>query len=212
CALAANRYVIALAGGDLALCDLTGRELVHIEHRGSEPWTVISRDGRYVGVRDLACARVWRIDGERAESIWHEAGASHLALAPDGRHAAVVGPDRLMHWLDLTTGQKVRQIGRGPGRSSFSFHESSRRIAGMCVRGVQIIAWEPGQLLAEPPASHAGFANLAWHPGGEFIAASNDDEGVILWHISSGRRVLAFPHTGVVRVCFVGSGDYLLTA
>src|SRR5262245_62488800 len=34
----------------------------------------------------------------------------------------------------------------------------------------------------------------------------------MLWHVSSGRRVLAFPHMGVVvRVCFVGSGDYLLT-
>ena len=214
CALAANRYVIALTAGDLSLCDLDARELVHIEHRGAEPTPVISPDGRYIGVSDLACAKVWRIDGEQAELIWQEKGASRLALAPDCRHAAVVGADRLMHWLDLTTGQKVRQLGHGSGRSAFSFHESSRRIAVMGDRGVQIIDWETGDILAELPASPAApseFANLAWHPRGEFIAGSYDDEGVVLWHVSSGRRVLAFPHMGVVRVCFVGSGDYLLT-
>jgi serine/threonine protein kinase/WD40 repeat protein len=210
CALAANRYVIA-TGGALSLCDLDGRELAHIEHRGAEPTPVISRDGRYVGVSDLACAKVWRIDGERAELIWEEAGASRLDLAPDCRHAAVVGADRLMHWLDLTTGQKVRQLGRGPGQSAFCFHESSRRIAVMGDRGVQIIDWETGDLLAELLATPTQYASLAWHPGGEFIAASADEEGVMLWHVSSERRVLAYPHMGVVRVCFVGSGDYLLT-
>jgi serine/threonine protein kinase/WD40 repeat protein len=213
CALAANRYVIA-SGDELSVCDLDGRELVHIEHRWSEPAPVISRDGRYVGVSDLACAKIWRIDGELAELIWEEAGASRLDLAPDCRHAAVVGADRLMHWLDLTTGQKVRQLGRGPGQSAFCFHESSRRIAVMGDRGIQIIDWETGETLAELPASPAApfeFSNLAWHPGGEFIATSYDDEGVMLWHVSSGRRILAFPHMGIVRVCFVGSGDYLLT-
>src|SRR4029453_5883978 len=198
--LAANRYVSALTGGELSLCDLAGRELVHIEHRGAEPTVVISRDGRYVGVSDLARAKVWRIDGEQASLIWEEAGASHLALAPDCRHAAVVGADRLMHWLDLTTGQKVRQLGRGPGRSPFIFHESSRRIAVMGDRGVQIIDWETGDMLAELPATPTGYVSLAWHPGGEFIAASADDEGVMLSHVSSGRRVLAFPQLGVCAV------------
>src|SRR5262245_16752647 len=211
CALAANRYVIALTRGDLSLCDLDGRELAHIEHQGAEPAAAISRDGRYVGVSDLACAKVWRIEGDQASLIWHEEGASRLALAPDCRHAAVVGADRLMHWLDLTTGQKVRQLGRGPGWTAFTFHEPSRRIAVMGVRGLQIIDWETGDMLAELPATPSVYANRAWRPRGKFIAASADDEGVMLWHVSSGRRVLAFPHMGIVRGCFVGSGDYLLT-
>src|SRR5262245_19857514 len=46
CALAANRYVIALTGGELSLCDMDGRELAHIEHSRAEHVPGISRGGR----------------------------------------------------------------------------------------------------------------------------------------------------------------------
>jgi WD40 repeat protein len=40
---------------------------------------------------------------------------------------------------------------------------------------------------------------------------SGDDDGVALWHVASGRRVLTYPHFGVLKLFFVGRGDYLLT-
>jgi eukaryotic-like serine/threonine-protein kinase len=210
CALSANRYVAASSAGDLSVRDLDGRELLRIEHRGTSVAPAISRDGRYIGISDSRGLKVWRIEGQQALVVWEEAGASRLALAPDCRHAAVVGADRAMHWIDLETGKEVRTIGLGEARSSFSFHEPSRRIAVAGVESVQVISWETGAVLAELPLSGA-MAEVAWHPGGEHIAVSGDDDGVALWHIASGRRVLAYPHFGVLKLFFVGQGEYLLT-
>lgn len=215
CALFANRYVAAFYAGDLSVRDLDGRELLRIEHRGASAIPAISRDGHYVGISDSRGLKVWRIneteEGIEAEVAWEEVGASYLSLAPDCCHAAYLGADGAMHWIDLDSGKVVRHLGRGAARSSFSFHESSRRIAVVGDKGVQIISWETGDVLAEPPQLVGAFADVAWHPAGEHIAVSGVDEGVVLWHLASGKKVLAYPHFGVVKLFFVGRGDYLLT-
>lgn len=214
CALLANRCACSLSGGDLAVRDLAGHEVLRIKHRGmSVP--VISRDGRYLGASDSLGLKIWRIneteEGVEAEVAWEEVGASYLSLAPDCCHAAYLGADQAMHWIDLDSGKVERHLGRGAARSSFSFHESSRRIAVVGDKGVQIISWETGDVLAEPPLPVGAFADVTWHPAGEHIAVSGVDDGVVLWHLACGKKVVAYPHFGVMKLFFVGRGDYLLT-
>jgi serine/threonine protein kinase/WD40 repeat protein len=210
CALSANRYVASSSTGDLTVRDLDGRELLHIEHRGVSVVPAISRDGRYIGINDNRGSKVWRIEGQQAVVAWEEVGASRLALAPDCRHAAVVGADRMMHWIDLDSGKEERKLGRGEARSSFSLHGPSRRIAVAGRESVQVISWETGAVLAELPLATA-IPDVAWHPAGEHVAVSGEDGGVSLRHVASGRRVHTYPHFGVVKISFVGRGDYLLT-
>jgi WD40 repeat protein len=213
-ALSANRYLDASESGDLVLRTLDGRELLRIEHRGINVTPAISRDGRYVGVSDSRGSKVWRIKGAaenvEAKVAWEQVGAWNLALAPDGRHAAVVGADSAMHWIDLDSGKAVRQLGRGESKSAFSFHDASRRIAVVGDKSVQIIAWDTGAILNELPLTTA-FPDVAWHPAGEHLAIGGIDDGVALWHVASNRQVLTYPHFGAVKIHFVGRGDYLLT-
>lgn len=209
-ALSANRYVAASSTGELSVQDLEGRELLRIEHRGASVVPAISRDGQYVGISDSRGLKVWRIHGHEAAVAWEQVGASHLAFAPDCRHAAVLGADRSMHWIDLDSGNEERQLGRGGAQSSFSFHEPTRRIAVVAEESLQVISWETGAVVAELPLPTA-IADVAWHPAGEHVAVSGVDEGVALWHVASGRRVLTFPHLGVLKLYFVGRGDYLLS-
>lgn len=213
-AMIANRCVAAFPGGELSVRDLTGRELLRINHR-RDAVPVISRDGRYVGAGDSRGLIVWRIttnaeEDARAEVVWEEVGARRLALAPDCRHAAVVGADQSMQWIDLETGKVERRLGRGEAHSSFSFHESSRRIAVVGGESVQVISWESGAVLDELPLPDT-IAEVAWHPAGDHLAVSGVDGDVALWHVASGKRVQSYPHSGVLKVYFVGRGDYLLT-
>jgi WD40 repeat protein len=199
-----------LSAGGLSVRDLIGRELLRIEYRGESVNPAISRDGRYIGVSDSRGLKIWRIHGQEVAVAWEEVGASNLALAPDCRHAAVVGADRGMHWIDLDSGKEERQLGRGQPQSSFSFHEPSRRIAVVGEKSVQVISWETGAVVAELPLPSA-IADVAWHPAGEHIAISGFEDGVALWQVASGRQVLAYPHFGVLKIYFVGRGEYLLT-
>jgi serine/threonine protein kinase/WD40 repeat protein len=210
CALSANRYVAALPAGDLSLRDLDSREMLCIKHRGTAVSPAISHDGRYVGINDSRGSKVWCIKGQEYTLAWEEVGASQLALAQDCRHAAVVGADRVMKWVDLDSGKVERQLGSGVANSSFSFHEGTRRIAVVGEKNVLIISWETGEVLTELPLPTA-IADVAWHPAGEHVAVSGVDDGVALWHVASGKRVLTYPHSGVLKVYFVGRGDYLLT-
>jgi WD40 repeat protein len=210
CTLSADRYVTATDAGDLSLYDLEGRELVRIEHHGNVESLAVSRDGKYVGVSDLFNSKIWRIDGEKATLIWDQPG-ERFGLAPDCRHAVVVTSDQAMHWLDLETGQLLHTIGRGVGRSNFGFHLPSRRMAVLGTDSVQVISWDTGAVLSELPAEPSALVEVAWHPSGEYLAVSGNEDGVALWHVASGRRAMVYSHIGVVKPYFLGDGDYLLT-
>ena len=211
---AADRYVTATTSGYLAVYRLSdGQALLRLEHHESAG-PAISGDGKYLAANSPSGAKVWRIDEAPPKIVWEEAGTGQFTFSPDCRHAAISGADGQMHLLDLESGQKIRQLGRGAARSHFAFHQASQRIAVCTAENVQVLSAETGAVLAEltPPLASAVYPGIAWHPSGEFLAVSGYNDGVSLWRLATKRRHKAYAHRGDAVHCrFVAGGEMLLT-
>ena len=117
-----------------------------------------------------------------------------------------------MRLVRVSTGQTVRRIGRGSARSQFSFDARTGRIAVCGATSVQVIAGDTGEVEVELPQGNIYNPLVAWRPGGEYLAAWTDTDGIALWNLKSRAKAYTFPHTGMPgRLTFNEDGSILAT-
>jgi eukaryotic-like serine/threonine-protein kinase len=211
--VAADRYLLATQSGSLICYRLSdGRRLWNIEHSPASFKFLISPDGRFAAATNDRDTIVWRVDGPQPQVAWQADGVKFFTFAPDGQHAACSDPSHGMRLVKVASGETVRTLGRGAGKSQFSFHAATGRIAVCGATSVQVISGKTGSVECELPLLSRANWRLAWHPGGQFLAVWDRAEGVWLWDIRTQTRRVLFPHRGVpAQLCFSNDGSLLVS-
>jgi serine/threonine protein kinase/WD40 repeat protein len=186
-----------------------GQRLWIQEHLDKQTFPVLSPVGEYLATLDDDGARVWRVGDNGLQSIWQTPGARYFAFAPDGKYAAYSTQDG-MRIANVEDGEEQRTIGSGSARSKFCIDASSGRIAVCVGETVQVIAGDRGEIEATLPAGVLQQPLLAWRPGGEYLAVWSDAEGIVVWHVESGTKVLSLLHQGMpAQLKFSADGSVL---
>jgi serine/threonine-protein kinase len=209
----ADCYVVTSLDGTIGGFRLSdGRRLWIVAHSEPEARPIISRDGRFMAAAGNRGTKVWRIDGPDPQAIWEAAGAQFFTFAPDGKQAAYSTQSDGMRLVRVSSGQTVRKIGSGSARSRFSFEARTGRIAVCGATSVQVIAGDTGKVEVELPQGNAIDPLVAWRPGGDYLAAWTNADGIELWNIKSRAKEYTLPHVGIpAQLSFNADGSILAT-
>ena len=212
-----QRYVWTDKGGNVSVRRVADdRVLYSLNIAAGESWPELSRDGRFLSVRQLTAMELECLAAERAS-----AGANHssVGLRAAWRSAPTAS---ICHGRSAEDGRGVRsRRGRGSRRLSvdqsveiWHFAPSTHSVdappwlAISTNRGVQVRNYETGESVAvlEPEVA---FGTLAWHPTRDILAAiSNGDRSIFLWDVPANKLLgklqgirgtnngLAFNHAG----------------
>ncbi len=130
---------------------------------------------------------------------------------PDGKLAALNTNEQGMRLVLLENGEVVRSIGTGQAHSYFAFDPHGERIAVCGSANVQIIDANTGAVTAVLPTVIAIEPQLAWHPGGQFLAVWADNS-VAIWDVEQRKKVQVLLHRGLPsRLTFNSDGSILAT-
>jgi WD40 repeat protein len=155
---------------------------------GNWNYAAISRDrkGRWLAVVDYPRGRVVLLapDEPARKVILPDPGTGGCSLSPDGRWAVTAAQYKLKAW-DTSTGQMVREVGRGFG----PFSPDGRWLVTTwsednVLRYWQVGSWEPGPVLPRRTAKSVG---LTFSPGGEMLLAA--DTPPKLLHAGTGAEL-----------------------
>jgi WD40 repeat protein/class 3 adenylate cyclase/energy-coupling factor transporter ATP-binding protein EcfA2 len=149
-----------------------------------------SPDGGKVYTLGDASLRVWAVPSGRPVGTPRfslgQIPATSVAIAPDGRRAAVgtvAGPVWL---LDMATGRRTHTLTSGLGRvMAVAFSRDGRQLVTGSQDG-EVYRWEAasGRQLGPPLAGHEDVVvGLAFNAGGNTLATSSIDGRILLWAI-----------------------------
>ena len=209
----ADCYVVTESDGTIGGYRLSdGRRLWTVDHSEPQARPMISRDGRFLAVSNDRGTKVWHIEGSQPHAIWEAAGSQFFTFAPDCEHVAYNLPNDGMRLVRIGTGQIVRTIGSGSARSKFSFDAQTGRIAVYGPAGLQVIAGDTGEVEVEFPQEYTVAPLVSWRPGGEYLVAWTDVNGIALWNLKSRAKEYTFPHAGIpAKLSFNEDGSILAT-
>jgi WD40 repeat protein len=168
--------------------------------------------------RGSAFLTVWRLDGLTPERVLDDpAGVgtySVLSLRADGRHLAVVNPDRLVSLYDLSGRRGLWHRDLGCSAQAQAFHPRDGRLAMPCGSTVRLFDVDADREL--PPLRHTApvtrVDGLAWYPDGRRLVAGCDDMHIHVWDADAGAEVMppwAWSGSLGIRPFFNGAGDLL---
>jgi eukaryotic-like serine/threonine-protein kinase len=181
-----------------------------------ESWPELSRDGRFLSVRQLTGnLSVWRLSGQKPEQIIHRSDCGRTAaFSPDNQHFAMLDRRQTVEVYDLAAAKRGRPLSVDQPVEHLAFAPPTHSegappwLAISTNRGVQVRNYETGESVAvlEPEVA---FGTLAWHPNGDVLAAISDgDRSIFLWDVPANKLLgklqgihgtnngLAFSHAG----------------
>jgi serine/threonine protein kinase/WD40 repeat protein len=176
----------------------------------------LSRDGQFLALGTLNDPRVercyvqlWKLCHPEPKKLLDLKGTA-WSFSPDRRMFAVGQKDGTAIVYDLPTGLERHRVGGGLRVKRLSFHPDNRQIAVSNDNGVDIRDVATGKTLATWTLPGAG--HLAWHPGGNILAAA-EDRVVHLWSTDTRdevSRLKGFTNGGIA-VAFSHSGELIAT-
>jgi serine/threonine protein kinase/WD40 repeat protein/tetratricopeptide (TPR) repeat protein len=142
---------------------------------------------------------------------------SSAAFSPDGRHLALGQAGGKVRVYEVGTWKGVKGLAVGFRPGLLAFHPDGTRLAvgSSPFQGppqLQVRDLATGRLLHQ--LSHPeGVWEVAWHPGGNLLAAACYDSNVYLWDAATGRQhaVLRGHQGSAVGVAFDPGGHLLLS-
>ncbi|MBI4602275.1 MAG: protein kinase [Planctomycetes bacterium] len=217
---------LALPGGETVLRAASDqREIGRLPAPGF-PATFVhlkfSQSGRFLAIRHEQGKRtewgVWDVNSRRLCVEVKDAGHDDwLDFSPDGRWVIVSTRERVFRVFDLATGAVIQEIGRGLLLRCVAVHPGGRLIAFASdhrPRKVYIHDLDGGQMIrALAAVDNLSFEQLAWHPDGKLLAASNMDHLIYVWNAETGEllRTLRGHAAQVTSVSFSPRGDFLVS-
>jgi WD40 repeat protein len=196
-----------------------GRELLAIPGAGVPLENVhFSPDGRSVVVNTIRHGR----ERQGSCQFWNlatgqktlEVPGEQLYFTPDGRRAWVwlSLESGVLDLYDLASGRIEQRFTVAPGWHCFALHPDGRQLAesGEQHSGVQIWDTTTGRV-TRTVAGHTRSGQVAWHPGGRFLAVSAPEHTIETWDVEQDRRqaVLRGHKDPVTTVVFNSAGDLL---
>jgi WD40 repeat protein len=199
-----------------------------------------SRDGSLLlSGDDAGRVILWDRPAGKELRHWQVKGWSYaLALAPDGRQALVAeriplvfdsGAHTGLRLWDATTGQAQRDLDaefKKMPMAAAAYSPDGKVLAqgrgGEAAGPGKVFLIDPGsgkKVRELTPAHENGATDLAFHPGGLYLASSGRDTVVRIWDTADGKLVkeLGKPRGGQFKdwihaVCFSADGRWLAAA
>jgi WD40 repeat protein/Tfp pilus assembly protein PilF len=164
-----------------------------------------------------AVLSLWRSSsGAALYALTNGTRAVAFDFSPDGKHCAVGNEVGQLRILNLPQGDSAGNLQLGEPCSVLRFAPDGRRLAtaSSTSLGIGIYDSSSGELIrtlhSPSPPTH-----LAWHPGGELLAAAGEDSRVRLWEMSGGEfaaQELPQLPSPMTALAFNHSGELLATA
>lgn len=202
---------LALGDGTVRLVAEDDSELSVAAHEGSAMALSAVKDG-FVSVGDDGRVVAIGADGT-ARELFHAKGKwiEHVAYSPaSGALAFAGGKDA---WAILRDGAEPRRMAHTSSVMGLAFDPKGKRIAAAHYNGVSL--WWPGAevpsaTLLEWKGSHTG---IIWHPGGDFIVTSMQENALHGWRLSDKQhmRMAGYP-TKPKSLAFFSKGKWLATS
>jgi WD40 repeat protein len=208
--LEAGLFTVATAEGRIAGYRWSDGALVWtIDHGVTPVGSVFSNDGKFLAAVGPSGVTVYKLEGGFPHSLWRADGAKRFSFALDGEHAAYSTTRDGMRLVRLNSGEVVHAIGNGQADSTFAFDPSGKRIAVCGAGDAQIVDAQSGAIDFELPIVAAIEPQLAWHPGGQFLAVWADNS-VAIWDVDRRTKIQDFSHHGLPsRMTFNSDGSIL---
>lgn len=153
----------------------------------------VSADGKtLVGGTADGDVHVWDVSaGKKTKKIAVPGGKIiwKVAVAPDGRMAAIAGEDLAVRLFDLTTGTVLRvPITYKQQPSALAFSPDGKLLASASHDGsAHVHEVNTGREVFQPRAEKRAVSALCFAADGKTLAAS-DEGGVSLWDVETGKR------------------------
>jgi WD40 repeat protein len=155
--------------------------------------------------------RIWDVGRREVRITWSRGGG--LDFTPDGRGVSLEHEDGSIRFLDLASGQEVRQPVTGlAGGETIALDPAGKRLA-VCPYGppaLVILNVETGKPALSLPVPSRPTA-LAWSADGARLASAHGLGPVAVWDVPTGRRLAhCTGHLdGVIHLAFGRDGETL---
>jgi WD40 repeat protein len=131
------------------------------------------------------------------DAVWNQTSQSYfvspVAISPDAALVASTGTNNSIRLANLADGSAIRHlIGHTAGVASVAFSpDGSLLVSTADDRTLRLWEVSTGNLLRTIPqgGGNRQFTAVAFHPGGEFVAADRNRTNVALWRIADGTPV-----------------------
>lgn len=202
---------LALGDGTVRLVAADGAEATVAAHDGSalalaamaDGFVSVGDDGRVVAIgKDGASHQIFSLKGKWIEHVAVSAASGALAFA-GGKEAFVI----------LRPGAEPRRLAHNSSVMGLAFDPKGKRLATAHYNGVSL--WWPGSenpsaSVLEWKGSHTG---IVWHPGGDFIVTSMQENALHGWRLSDKQhmRMAGYP-AKPKSLAFFAKGKWLATS
>jgi WD40 repeat protein/tRNA A-37 threonylcarbamoyl transferase component Bud32 len=184
-----TRYVAAGDDGRVSIRRVADdREELRIPCPIGETWPVLSRDGQYLWlhVEPNRRRQLWRLTGS-TPTLVIDGGPNELGIQavfrPTGGRIAISGPDGIINLYDLPAGTLAGVLPSIGEITATAYDPLGRRLAVATKTGLTIRDAETGATLMELPQSYRTADFIAWHPGGNLLAAPAVNLVISLWDV-----------------------------
>lgn len=206
----------SLAGGLFAIANVDGNIVGHRWSDGAPVWQidhdftpvgpVFSSDGKFLAAIDEGGVTLYKLEGDSPRKLWRVDGAERFSFARQSELAAYSTKQQGMQLVRLDSGEVVRTIGKGQAQSNFAFDSRDERVAVCGAAEVQIVDALTGDVDAVLPTVAI---QLAWHPGGQFLAVWADNS-IAIWDVKLRKKIQVLLHRGLpLRLTFSSDGSIL---